>query len=77
MNYILKAVSLTLFGVFLLACDSAEVSDRDDFPEKDFIDDQADLVYHDPYMEFCLQGARLDVDPNTLTDDDCIFRTEG
>lgn len=77
MNYILKAVSLTFLCVFLLACDNSEVSDADDLPEEDFIDDQAEVVYHDPYMEFCLQGTRLDVDPNTLTDDDCIFRTEG
>lgn len=70
MNYILKAVSLTFVCVFLLACDNSEVSDADDLPEEDFIDDQAEVVYHDPYMEFCLQGTRLDVDPNTLTDED-------
>ena len=77
MNYILEKGFLTLFGVFLLACDNNEVSDTNNLPEVDFTEGHADGVYHDPYMEFCLQGSKLDVDPNTLTDDDCIFRTEG
>ncbi|SMF27467.1 hypothetical protein SAMN02745866_01743 [Alteromonadaceae bacterium Bs31] len=77
MNLIIKTGLLALFCVFLLACDNSDTSDEDYSPEDDYSADSDDELYHDPYMEFCLQGSKLDIDPNTLTDDDCIFRTEG
>ena len=77
MNYILKIGLFTFAGAFLLACDNDDVLDETHLVESDFSEDQGDEEYYDQYAEFCLQGSKLDVDPSTITDDDCIFRIEG
>lgn len=77
MNCIVRRVLVTVISGFIVACDKNETSDKNHLPVSDFSADRSDEPYHDPYMEFCLQGFRQDIDPNTLSDDDCIFRTEG
>lgn len=79
---------LTLCVSSLIACDSNQSTETNTIEgeyvgveqasvEYDNAEYYPDEAYHDPYMDFCLQGSRLDVDPNTLKGDDCIFRTEG
>ncbi len=86
MKHVIKTGLVLFLGGILAACDSGEPSDEDafaedaysiDYEDGDYEDEYADEAYYDPHMEFCLRGSKLDIDPNTLTDDDCIFRTEG
>ena len=82
MNVITKTGLFALCLGALLACDNNETIKNsyvpDDIAEVEYSDTQyKDEMYQDPYMEYCLQGSKLDVDPNTLENDDCIFRVEG
>ena len=86
MNSIIKAGLLIFIVVGLSACGQQDASAFDSHAElspAEMGDIEAafteadDDGYHDPYMEFCLHGEKRHIDPNTLEDDDCLFRTEG
>lgn len=87
MNNIVKTGMLTFCVSSLIACDNSQNTETkhiqgqsaalEESSAEYSMEEQAPEVYHDPYKEFCLQGSRLDVDPNTLLEDECIVRTEG